>query len=107
MLAFKSNNVETSSPMSVIIFGRQAIPMAWDFAEANPFSGSSGSYNVILSGYVKALVASLDVSIEKKSYVKQFDAQMDCGLRNIMISTDPPYYDNISYADLSDFSMFG
>lgn len=84
-------------------FGRQAIPMAWDFAEANPFSGSSGSYNVILSGYVKALVASLDVSIEKKSYVKQFDAQMDCGLRNIMISTDPPYYDNISYADLSDF----
>ena len=35
--------------------------------------------------------------------VSQFDAQSDCGLRNIMISTDPPYYDNIGYADLSDF----
>ena len=35
--------------------------------------------------------------------VKQFDAQSDCGLRNIMVSTDPPYYDNIGYADLSDF----
>ena len=34
---------------------------------------------------------------------KQFDAQSDCGMRNIMISTDPPYYDNIDYSDLSDF----
>lgn len=35
--------------------------------------------------------------------VSQFDAQSDCGLRNIMVSSDPPYYDNIGYADLSDF----
>ena len=39
----------------------------------------------------------------KKSYADQFDAQSDCGLRDIMVSTDPPYYDNIGYADLSDF----
>lgn len=36
-------------------------------------------------------------------YAKQFDAQSDNGLRNIMVSTDPPYYDNIGYADLSDY----
>ena len=39
----------------------------------------------------------------KIGIAKQFDAQSDCGLRNIMVSTDPPYYDNIGYADLSDF----
>ena len=37
------------------------------------------------------------------AFSKQFDAQSDCGLRNIMVSTDPPYYDNIGYADLSDY----
>lgn len=37
----------------------------------------------------------------------QFNAQTDCELRNIMVSTDPPYYDNIGYADLSDFSISG
>ena len=82
-------------------FGRQAIPMAWDFAEANPFCMSSGSYNNMLE-WVERVVNNLP-SVDHNGVAKQFDAQSDNGLRDIMISTDPPYYDNIGYADLSDF----
>lgn len=81
-------------------FGRQAIPMVWDYAEGNAFSNSSGSFDNMLDWVLKCLD-------EFKSPVlgnaKQFDAQSDCGMLNIMVSTDPPYYDNIGYADLSDF----
>lgn len=82
-------------------FGRQAIPMAWDYAEANPMCDSSGSYANMLA-WVYRVVLLLPAENEKTN-VKQFDAQSDCGLKDIMISTDPPYYDNISYADLSDY----
>lgn len=81
-------------------FGRQAIPMVWDYAEANPFCTSSGSYKNMLD-WVYNCIENLPAT--NLGVVKQFDAQSDCGLRNIMVSTDPPYYDNIGYADLSDF----
>lgn len=81
-------------------FGRQAIPMVWDFAEANPFSDSAGCFDNMLDWITKATIL-LPSSII--CFAKQFDAQSDNGLRNIMVSTDPPYYDNIGYADLSDF----
>lgn len=86
------------------LFARQAIPMVWDFAESNIFSGSSGSWGVLLDNLERCMDAdsyAFDRTVD--GYVKQFDAQSDCGLRNIMVSTDPPYYDNIGYADLSDF----
>ena len=79
---------------------RQAIQMTWDYAECNSFCNSSGSFNNMLAWVVKAIV---QLPADGKTEVSQFDAQSDCGLRNIMISTDPPYYDNIGYADLSDF----
>ena len=82
-------------------FGRQAIPMAWDYAEANPFSNSSGCFSNMLNFVVDCL-SMFDVSTLPGT-AKQFDAQSDCGLRDIMVSTDPPYYDNIGYADLSDY----
>lgn len=82
-------------------FGRQAIPMVWDFVEANPFCLSSGSYNNMLEWVVKGI--SQIPSNFIKGNTAQFNAPLDCGVRNISISTDPPYYDNISYADLSDF----
>lgn len=82
-------------------FGRQAIPMAWDYAEANPMCDSSGSYANMLA-WVYRVVLLLPAENEKTN-VKQFDAQSDCGLKDIMVSTDPPYYDNIGYADLSDY----
>lgn len=81
-------------------FGRQAIPMAWDFAEGNPFSSSTGCFDNMVDWVVKC-VANLPAA--RTSETEQYNAQIDCGLRNIMVSTDPPYYDNIGYADLSDF----
>lgn len=82
------------------VFARQAIPMVWDFAECNVFSSSSGSFNNLHDRLVKAFDL-LGQGILGEA--KQLDAQSDNGLRNVMISTDPPYYDNIGYADLSDF----
>lgn len=81
-------------------FGRQAIPMVWDYAEANPFSNSSGCFDNMLDWVIKCIA---EFPASATGEVGQFDAQSDCGLRNIMVSTDPPYYDNIGYADLSDF----
>lgn len=82
-------------------FARQAIPMVWDYAEANPFSQSGGNIGMFIERCVDTIAYFVESSV--KSEAIQFDAQSDCGLRNIMISTDPPYYDNIGYADLSDF----
>ena len=81
-------------------FGRQAIPMVWDYAETNPFCTSSGSYDNMLDWVIKCVGL---FPATQSGEVGQYDAQSDCGLRNIMVSTDPPYYDNIGYADLSDF----
>lgn len=81
-------------------FGRQAIPMVWDYAEANPFSNSSGCFSNMLEWVSKCLT---EFKSERIGHADQFDAQTDTGMRNIMVSTDPPYYDNISYADLSDY----
>lgn len=82
------------------VFSRQAIPMAWDYAESNPFSQSSGCFENGLN-WVSLAIEQFPAGCT--SFAKQFDAQSDCGLRKIMVSTDPPYYDNIGYADLSDF----
>lgn len=81
-------------------FGRQAIPMVWDYAEGNPFSNSSGCFDNMLDWVIKCIA---EFPVSKAGVSKQFDAQSDNGLREIMVSTDPPYYDNIGYADLSDF----
>lgn len=86
------------------LFARQAIPMIWDYAEGNPFSKSSGSWNVLLRNLLRCLEAdSFDFLREQGGEAYQINAQKDCELRNVMVSTDPPYYDNIGYADLSDF----
>ena len=85
------------------LFGRQAIPMVWDYAEANPFSSSSGSFEVCLGGTVKGLL-SLGLVLGSEADVSQRDAQarvQECS--GAVVSTDPPYYDNVPYADISDF----
>ena len=83
------------------VFGRQAIPMTWDYAEGNPFCSSSGSFENMLKRVYQDVAALPSVSLGGKA--RQFDAQSDNGMRGILVSTDPPYYDNIGYADLSDF----
>jgi len=82
------------------VFGRQAIPMVWDFAEANPFSHSTGCFDNMLD-WIRKVIEKLPGIIN--GFSKQQDAQLDKGLRSVTVSTDPPYYDNIAYADLSDF----
>lgn len=84
------------------VFSRQAIPMTWDYAESNPFCNSSGCFDNLFIRMTEAF-QGLPCIVSKPGIVRQFDAQSDNGMRNIVVSTDPPYYDNIGYADLSDF----
>jgi putative DNA methylase len=81
-------------------FGRQAIPMTWDYAETNPFSFSAGN---ISSGFEwgQKVLNMLPASAEALSI--QADAASQQVSTDKVVSTDPPYYDNIGYADLSDF----
>ncbi|MBR4752419.1 MAG: DUF1156 domain-containing protein [Thermoguttaceae bacterium] len=81
-------------------FGRHALPMSWDYAEGNPFSNSTGCFESTIDWVVKCLCC---LPASSNGLAQQRDAQSDCGMREVMVSTDPPYYDNIGYADLSDF----
>jgi putative DNA methylase len=81
-------------------FGRQAIPMVWDFAEGNPFSTSSGNWMNNVEFGAKAIE---HLATQSRGFAQQEDAQRQSVSRSKVISTDPPYYDNIAYADLSDF----
>ena len=83
------------------VFGRQAIPMTWDYAEGNLFSSSSGSFDNMMQWVIR--VINEFPNSDSTGVARQFDAQSDNGARGILVSTDPPYYDNIGYADLSDF----
>ncbi|MEA9437545.1 DUF1156 domain-containing protein [Aeromonas caviae] len=82
------------------VFSRQAIPMTWDYAEANVFSDSSGSFNNLFDRQIKGFEALNNTTI---GTAVQADAQTQSVSVNKVISSDPPYYDNIGYADLSDF----
>jgi putative DNA methylase len=82
------------------LFGRQAIPMLWDYAENNVFGEAAGDYLVSLENMVKAL-ERLPGHGPGESWHE--DAQTQNVSADKLVSTDPPYYDNIGYADLSDF----
>lgn len=84
----------------VSTFGRQALPMVWDFAEANPISGSSGN---ILLGVEQASKMLEALGVGARGSSSQADAAVQSTSAGKLVSTDPPYYDNIGYADLSDF----
>lgn len=85
------------------MFFGQAIPMVWDFAEANPFSGASGSFQVILQGTARALKnPSFSLGDTQAGVIEQADAASR-DYSGYAVVTDPPYYDMISYSDLSDF----
>jgi putative DNA methylase len=90
----------TGAEKMVSTFGRQAIPMVWDYTEANPFSDSSG--NVLLGiDQAAKMIAALGIGIE--GVALQADAAVQSISVGKVVSTDPPYYDNIGYAELSDF----
>jgi putative DNA methylase len=81
-------------------FSRQALPMTWDFAESNPLGDASGNYKSGVDLVAKALLAGLANS---PGFAYQYDAESQTLGIGKVVSTDPPYYDNIGYADLSDF----
>jgi len=81
-------------------FARQALPMVWDFAEANPFSDSTGNFGGSLAWVEKAFES---FPANPNGFVVQADAQSQSVSSSKVVSSDPPYYDNIGYADLSDF----
>lgn len=81
-------------------FGRQALPMVWDYAEANPFCTSSGNWIAMVDWTTKALAHT---PANQDGFALQRDASTQDISCEKVISTDPPYYDNIGYADLSDF----
>jgi putative DNA methylase len=83
-------------------FSRQALPMTWDYAEANPLSEAGGGYVLTLQSLGEVLDrlpnTGGDATVVQRDAVHQADLDGP-----IMFCTDPPYYDNIGYADLSDF----
>jgi putative DNA methylase len=81
-------------------FARQALPMVWDFAEINQLAGAAGDFAVSLQGSLKFLGSAMAC---RCGNAIQVDAASQCISTGKVVSTDPPYYDNIGYAELSDF----
>ena len=102
--ANRSSNLNFWDPIGAKVqqvFARQALPMIWDFIESNPFSNSSGNFTGQV-GYLSKVVFS-SPSYASVATASQKDAATQSTSADKVISTDPPYYDNIGYADLSDF----
>ena len=89
-----------SMNQAIHLFTKQAIPMLWDFAEPNVFSGAGGDYTVTLGNICRVID---NFSCKELGKLVLHDAQTVNYVQNTVIATDPPYYDNIGYADLSDF----
>lgn len=83
-------------------FGRQAIAMTWDFVECNPFSSSTGNWMAMVSWVRKAVEHLPAGAVPGETHQRDARARVR-EVGSAAVSTDPPYYDNISYADLSDF----
>lgn len=85
------------------LFARHALPMTWDYAEANPLGGATGSLLATIENMRRAF-ESISTLPPGEGNIFLIDAAKNSfPIRPVVISTDPPYYDNISYADLSDF----
>jgi putative DNA methylase len=81
------------------VFARQAIPMAWDFLEVNILGDGSGTW----ASQVELAAQALDgLVIDVPAFVSQAPAQV-ASRQRFVVSTDPPYYDNVEYSELSDF----
>ena len=91
---------QVNPPRLRATFGRQALPMVWDYAEANVFGDAAGDFGRCVGSLTEVLDKG---GLRGLGTARQSDAQtLDVNLPRVF-STDPPYYDNIGYADLSDF----
>lgn len=93
---------KASMDQTIATFGRQALPMVWDYAESNAFSGGMAGD---ISATIKTMTRALgDLVPAGLGAIGNINAPANSfPVRPVVISTDPPYYDNIGYADLSDF----
>ena len=91
---------ESSKTQVRHLFTRQAIPMLWDFGENNVFGDAAGDYRTSLGSIVKVIDR---FNSRTSAFEVNDDARTVQFPKGTVISTDPPYYDNIGYADLSDF----
>ena len=83
------------------LFSRQAIPMLWDFAENNVFGAAAGDYLTSLMSMAKVIDHAIPcLGMGTADQVHAQTQSISCGK---IVSTDPPYHDNVGYADLSDF----
>jgi putative DNA methylase len=82
-------------------FGRQSFPMVWDYCEGNPFGSSSGNFRSTNDAIVEVISSFQEFAYP--GFARQADAMAQALSQDRIVSTDPPYYDNIPYADLSDF----
>jgi putative DNA methylase len=92
---------QISPPRLRPTFSRQAIQMTWDFAEAHPFGRAAGDYALCIVALTKVLDRLPTASMQ--GHVEQMNAATLPAVESAVYSTDPPYYDNVGYADLSDF----
>ena len=89
-----------SRDQAVHVFGRQALPMVWDYAEINPFGSAAGDLTTSLAGICRTVEV---VGADGHGTAVMADARIQTISRNRCVSSDPPYYDNVPYADLSDY----
>ena len=89
----------TSRGQTVTAFARQALPMTWDYPDVNPFGRAAGDFAVSVEGVIKGISGST----VHAAFASTADAVGQRLSTDRVVSTDPPYYDNIDYADLSDF----
>lgn len=92
-------NAAPSKESVTDVFSRQALPMVWDYAEGNPFQWGPANLGWSIE-WVSGALSRLPAHDNAKVF--QADAASR-DYRDAVISTDPPYYDNIGYSDLSDF----
>lgn len=90
-----------SMDQAIATFARQALPMVWDYAESSPFNGAAGDYATTIGTMVRTIAT---LAAGGPGRAQQLDATTAIdGVTQPLIFTDPPYYDNIGYADLADF----
>ena len=93
---------ETTSGFVAGAFARQAIAMVWDFAEANPFSSSTQNWLGQIK-WISEVIERFPATVNRGEVYQADAATTPYAIDSPVVVTDPPYYDNIDYADLSDF----
>jgi putative DNA methylase len=80
-------------------FQRQALPMTWDYAEANPFGGAGGDFKMCLNSLSEVIDGIRPAAKGSANLANAVTAR----IQQELVATDPPYYDNVPYADLADY----